>query len=45
MDQVATADFKETSKYRRRWWTLSVLSASLLVIALDVTVLRNYLKI
>ena len=40
MNQVETADFKETSKYRRRWWTLSVLSVSLLVIALDITVLN-----
>ena len=39
MSNVDT-DFKQTSKYRRRWWTLTVLSVSLLVIALDITVLN-----
>ncbi len=40
MNEAEVAAFKETSKYRRRWLTLGVLSTSLLVIALDVTVLN-----
>ena len=33
-------DAAQLRKYKRRWWTLGVLSLSLLIIALDVTILN-----
>ncbi|MDA0256275.1 MAG: hypothetical protein O3C25_00835, partial [Chloroflexi bacterium] len=40
MDHAAAPPDLDSRKYRLRYWTLGVLSLSLLVIALDVTVLN-----
>ncbi len=40
MEQVAAPPDTDSRKYRLRYWTLAVLSLSLLVIALDVTILN-----
>src|SRR5690606_26506152 len=38
--QVASADAATERKYQRRWWTLAMLSLSLLIIGLDNTILN-----
>lgn len=38
--QVASADAATERKYQRRWWTLAILSLSLLIIGLDNTILN-----
>ena len=40
MNSTESLDATQTRKYRLRWLTLGILSISLLVIALDVTVLN-----
>ncbi|MHB8859948.1 MAG: MFS transporter [Thermoleophilia bacterium] len=38
--QTVDESYYQTGKYRRRWWTLGVLSASLVIIGLDNTILN-----
>ena len=40
MDATLAETYKETQKYKRRWLTLGVLAVSLIVIALDTTILN-----
>ena len=40
MNNIEAQEAAQLRKYKRRWWTLGVLSLSLLVIALDVTILN-----
>ena len=39
-DQGVDKGYYQTSKYRLRWWTLAVLSVSLVIIGLDNTILN-----
>lgn len=39
-DQEVDKGYYQTSKYRLRWWTLAVLSVSLVIIGLDNTILN-----
>lgn len=39
-NQQVDESYYQTRKYRRRWWTLAVLSASLIIIGLDNTILN-----
>ena len=40
MNSIEAEEAARLRKYGRRWWTLGVLSLSLLIIALDVTILN-----
>ena len=40
MEITESQDVTQSRKYRLRWWTLGVLSLSLLIVALDVTILN-----
>ena len=40
MNNTGKEEAAQLRKYKRRWWTLVVLSFSLLVIALDVPILN-----
>lgn len=35
-----TAEFRQSQVYRRRWWTLTILAVSVLVIIIDATILN-----
>ena len=40
MENIATQETIESRKYQRRWWTLAVINVSLILIAIDITILN-----